>query len=776
MPRKTKEDSSFKEKLKYIGLDLENIPEFLYDYTPIEYRPTKLYDEKEFVVYKHIPVDKIQILITPENKQEDVKKKYNSAKPLSAYLNMDAKSEEQIERYTLFLNMINNTEIKEIKEIEKLQEKLADKLPFEIKYQHNYMWQIYFAPNTDKYFMLVSSQDTDFNHLFYLIKKQIQYEKGNKKECPTIFVPITDVEHSRELLSKSDINDIENYLWVFTKNWPTVYEIYDKSHIPSLYIVGKTQIYENIESMYRIKLQDKQTATRFYKQLKALFIMQTELSDYFKFNTSINENLELQFFYGDTIIDFDGLTDFIKSEYTSLTTKIKDAKIEAVNLEKELKKQKEISLKKDREFLLKQKEISTFLECRKSFFGKIKYFFKSKKNNQFVEEVKEKNEKDKNNDVVDEKALRLFIQNKNQYTIEDLVTLYAAYEKEMKYIRSLELDIHALKNKIENMEVKIANAKLYIEEIDSHKKSIFEFWKFANKDEKLGLHEGSNKQQKVKRINKTFSYELDMEDLGIKKDNEQREKLTKEEINSIFVANTDLINVLNEIKNNKENDELIQSTLDKYKQELDNEEQKNRNEDFDIFGSLVDDNTKVKILANKKHREVGKDKFNVLNISKQMEQQEFKEKLSEVVKQIDSSYGKITTDYSMPIYKLDTQDLNLDGYGIYNINIQDEIQNSDIKQNKLKLFKINLLEGMPVIYYTNILYYDNFNKTLPVGMNISSKVLLDNEKFEFNLKDKIEFNITEINKNDIFDAKPKKITLYEYDIKLKEAETSNEEE
>ena len=34
------------------------------------------------------------------------------------------------------------------------------------------------------------------------------------------------------------------------------------------------------------------------------------------------------------------------------------------------------------EYLAKEKQISTFLECKKSFFGKFKYYFKySKKNN-----------------------------------------------------------------------------------------------------------------------------------------------------------------------------------------------------------------------------------------------------------------------------------------------------------------------------------------------------------------------------------------------------------
>ena len=49
------------------------------------------------------------------------------------------------------------------------------------------------------------------------------------------------------------------------------------------------------------------------------------------------------------------------------------------------------------------------------------------------------------------------------------------------------MDINALKLKNLNLVKKIENATAYINEIDSHKKSIFEFWKYSNKDEVQAL-------------------------------------------------------------------------------------------------------------------------------------------------------------------------------------------------------------------------------------------------------------------------------------------------
>ena len=45
-------------------------------------------------------------------------------------------------------------------------------------------------------------------------------------------------------------------------------------------------------------------------------------------------------------------------------------------------------------------------------------------------------------------------------------------------------------SKVHKQKGKIENATAFIDEIDSHKKSIFEFWKYSNKDEVQALEEG----------------------------------------------------------------------------------------------------------------------------------------------------------------------------------------------------------------------------------------------------------------------------------------------
>lgn len=70
-------------------------------------------------------------------------------------------------------------------------------------------------------------------------------------------MPISNEEYSEVILKKSEIEDLENYLWFFTKNWPSIYEIEDEEGNIQLQIVGETVIYDKMTSQYRIILKDK---------------------------------------------------------------------------------------------------------------------------------------------------------------------------------------------------------------------------------------------------------------------------------------------------------------------------------------------------------------------------------------------------------------------------------------------------------------------------------------------------------------------------------------
>ena len=127
--------------------------------------------------------------------------------------------------------------------------------------------------------------------------------------------------------------------------------------------------------------------------------------------------------------------------------------------------------------------------------GRIKYFFKKGKIKK--EQIIELNNQDDKNE---EKTTEIKIEEKEYYTIEELLETCKIFERLNTELKNKMLDKKALEYKVENISIKLQNAIQYIEEINEHKKSLFEFWKFANKDSVLGLSEGNIQENKVRDI------------------------------------------------------------------------------------------------------------------------------------------------------------------------------------------------------------------------------------------------------------------------------------
>ena len=565
MPKKTVDkNQTIKEKLEYLGLDLDKIPRTIKQYKPLEFRIPKFYDEKQYRQYKYVPIKDIQILLSPTNRMDEIEEKYKKASPLADYL--DNKSEENILKHTTFLNMLNNFKIEDVEKVEEEQANLNKKIPFKVKYENNYLWQIYYSENTDQYFMLVPTEDSDYSTFFYLLKKQLEKRRTGK-----IFVPIRNSEYTSEFLKKSEFEDIENYLWLFTKDWPLIYEVYDKNDNLSIQIVGETEVYQKIKSPYRVKLEDKEQANEFYKLLKAMFILQTEIPHYFDFKTNIGKNGEIEFYIENRKIEYGNIIEWINSEYSLGQDKEEEAEELITKNSKRLQDLKAEIAVQEIEYLAKEKQISTFLECKKTFFGKFKYYFKyskkknknKMKNEEIEEQVIPENEED-----MEELPKRRRTKKEN-YNIEELVSLYKDIDSKETELKNIMMDINSLKLKNKNMQKKIENATAYIAEIDSHKKSIFEFWKYSNKDEMSSLPEGEEEEVNIiKKITKTFDYEEDLEKLGKTMDKMQRKNLTKDETDSIYITTTSLLPLLNKIKIKEFEPKDIENALKEIKKEV----------------------------------------------------------------------------------------------------------------------------------------------------------------------------------------------------------------
>ena len=540
-------------------------------------------------------------------------------------------------------------------------------------------------------------------------------------------------------------------------------------------IIGETNVYEKIKTTYKIQLNNEAEASEFYKLVKALFILQTEIPNYYNFETNINNEGKLEFYLDDQKIEYKHMVEFIREQYKIGLKRRKEVKSKIRAYNKRIKKLQELVATQEIEYLAKEKQISTFLECKKSFFGKVKYYFKySKKSNKSIkteveEEIVEENQQAEpvqTSEPTKREKKRIPI--KKIYTLEELITSYKELEELENQMKNLLMDINALKLKTKNLAKKIENASKYIEEIDSHKKSIFEFWKYSNKDEMDVLPEGEQEEVNViKRIEKTFNYEDDIEEFGKKLDKIQRKNLTKEDTDSIYIATTNLVEVLNKIKTNNILPEEIEKSLKDLKAEA-KELKSLDEEEYDIFGNVIQDTTKIRKINNKKHRELPKDKFNILEVNKNTKQIGFKLVLQSIIQNITKALEKGVIPESLPVYKAINENiLNNKGINVFNINPENEMKEASMAYgNNINLYKLHIKEGTKGIGFTNIIFYDNQNKTLPVGMDLSTKMIIDTSKLHLRMLDQKSFNIMSFDneQDDFSDFEIKKVTVFDYEI------------
>lgn len=752
MSEETNEEiENLNEKLDYIGLDFDNIPDFLKNKEIVDFRPIKTYVDDTYRVYKYVSINDIQIMFTQANRMNSIEEKFQNITPIYNYLVPE--NEADIIKHSTFLKMLRDVEIEEIERISSEQNKLSESTPFLIKYDKNYLWQIYYSKNLNKYFMLVTTEDKEYESFFYLLREQLKNYDQNKK----IFVPISYLNYSNELLSEEEFKDLEKYVWKFTGEWPMIYEVYDKEGIPSIHICGKTIVYGKLESVYKIKLINRQNATKFFKLIKALFILETEFPHDYKFELQISQNGDLEFVYNSKILTYDTLGNFIKEEYKKKLESSRILRKEKKILQEVLNNLKRIEAEHEKEYLLKQNQVATFLKCRKSFFGKVRYFFKGKlKEEIYKTEIPEvKIEVDE--DDIKEEYERDF------YTLDDLINICKDLNETLNIVKNIKMDKMALEIKNSQLQVKINNAVKFINEIDSHRKSLFEFWKFANKDNQLAIESGNfvdDKQEERKVPEQYFDYIEDREEIASRIDRLQREILSKEETDSIYLAITKFMQALNAIKSGLQYN--FTAELENIKNDLRSMESLFGTEEFDIFGNSVEDKTKINTIGNKKHREKRKAEYKILEVGKDTDTIAFVSQLHGIVNSLDEIFKKNCLGINLKVYQASEKSLNTEGYGIFDINPENALQK--IKDEPIvNLYVIHLKASTPAIGLSNIIYYDNYNKTLPYGMDISDEVLLDVGKLNLELKRQRLFRVNIL--LDEQNVKTETICAYEYEVK-----------
>ena len=707
------EETNLELIYKYIKLD--SITDIVSNPNNIDIRLSEISSNNNYIIYDTIPIKDIDIVMTNSHRIDEPYEKLEKMKPLEYYL--DEKNKEE---YIMFKHLLVNTSIDDIKEVENSQKLLTKQKPITIKYHKDYLWQIFYIKRTNRYYMIVPTQETEQQAFLYLLKKKIAGNKGS------IYVPICNGIYENEIIDEPRIKKLETSLNYFTNYWPTIYESKNDLGKKIITIIGKLKIYENIISDYKMEFTNKDDINTFYTLVDKLFYLQTELSGFFIIDILLNEKGRIHFYYNDMELTTDNLEDFYKEEIEKNIKSINDVEKIQNGLFNKLNKLRIEEKKLNSELLNKQKQISTFLECRKTFFGKIKYYFKHTK--------KIKNKASENEIVENNTNIEKPIIENNSYNndIDDLIYVCKQLRSKTILATTTRMDTQNLSIKIDILKKKIENANSYIKEIESHKRSIFEFWKFTNKDEKAQLIQAENtKQENKNKIERVFNLTDDLKEFSKKIDLLYRKNLSNYEINSVLLTKTDVLEDINDLITS----EKITSK---------------------VFEKIINNKIIINIDENAlEHREKIKTIDNILGISKNSTFDEYLSSLKKNIKYLERALKQSTINMSFPTYSLkppDNKILRLE------LNMNNYLNEKHDKKH-IKLYRINLKSGTHIIPFTNIVFFNNRNETLPLGMDYSTQIIADLRKEKIlKIKEKVN-HIIDLNNN-----KVTKLNIIEYNV------------
>ena len=157
-----------------------------------------------------------------------------------------------------------------------------------------------------------------------------------------------------------------------------------------------------------------------------------------------------------------------------------------------------------------------------------------------------------------------------------------------------------------------------------------------------------------------------------------------------------------------------------------------------------------------------------MEVNKNTKQIGFKLVLQSIIQNITKALEKGVIPESLPVYKAINENiLNNKGINVFNINPENEMKEASMAYgNNINLYKLHIKEGTKGIGFTNIIFYDNQNKTLPVGMDLSTKMIIDTSKLHLRMLDQKSFNIMSFDneQDDFSDFEIKKVTVFDYDI------------
>ena len=229
----------------------------------------------------------------------------------------------------------------------------------------------------------------------------------------------------------------------------------------------------------------------------------------------------------------------------------------------------------------------------------------------------------------------------------------------------------------------------------------------------------------------------------------QREVLSKEELDMMYIATTNQVEVMNKLRTNRLEPKELDKWLKQIKADFKNEKDMIEEDVVDIFGGLSEDTRKTKKLANKTHREQPKNKYSILRISKATKLVDYKVALNNAIIIINNAIKKNQLTQEVCAYKWTTDGKNLDTseINVFNLNLVVAINKYHTDTTLELTFIKNELEKNNIEYSV----CEGYTSGSIDSINLAKKVLdlckLDNKfKCAYNLDDNLFDKIDKVAK------------------------------
>ena len=244
---------------------------------------------------------------------------------------------------------------------------------------------------------------------------------------------------------------------------------------------------------------------------------------------------------------------------------------------------------------------------------------------------------------------------------------------------------------------------------------------------------------------------------------------------SINIVNRTIEVVLPNKYKKLETTQILKILVDKLYEKVAEQEVERAMEKTRLLLGYAPEDYEIKKLANKTHRENPKNKFLILGLTKQYKVVDYKVNLSQSIWRINEALSKMTTSQEIIAYMWTEDGVTIDAnkINIFNLDAEDEIKKAIEKSedNKINLYKIKLGKGSNVIAFSNCIYYDNQNKTLPVGMDNDTRIIAKLSDMNIELDSKKVIKVGKLDDEEMGTKLiVKNINILEYTVKQMEEE------